>query len=518
MPTKLPAKRTKKPETPWKPAARQVSRIVGETKVLNPIGPEALPARRRKPVNEKVAHSEDSVERLLKEWLRLNEKIGKALNGNPTPDAPPATTPTCSKRVPFRATKKMPVKEKAEKKPPRVLTPRHPREVQKNIARLEFKPEIKNGKLYFSCPCCHFPTTVFAHYAGKQTRCSRCLSAIKAPDPENGRAGRNLEQTVESMLHPDRFVAVIPRRRSLWTVVPMPPLHVALGAVGALALTLFIGVGNFIGSKGQIAEGPQKEGRFVTSREFFELSPDLGKKKIVTPPADHRARAANVVEQFVASDSTAARRQFVKDARSISTHLGNYYGKTQILGERVVSTSPLSYYIDNGETIPVTEVITLDADQAQRVYMVEHRPDRDYIDWEASVGYNPRTLSAVIAPMTNDGKTTPKEKPLRLLANIDNYYNFEFNNESDLLCVRLADPNEPGVYAFGYIERSHPHAKALARYLARTDSWSPRPLTIGVRTLAGSAKTRQLEIVNFRGSHWRSEATAEDKLRVVAQN
>ncbi|MEM0897425.1 MAG: hypothetical protein AAGJ79_11130, partial [Verrucomicrobiota bacterium] len=476
------------------------------------------PARRRKPVNEKAGGADDSVERLLKEWLQLNEKLGAALSGKPAAAATPSSKSSAPARNPFRATKRVPTKEAEREKPQRVLSPQHPREIQKGIARLEFRPEIKNGKLYFSCPSCHFPTTVFAHYAGKQTRCSRCLSAIKAPDPERERPGRNLEQTVESMLHPERFVAVIPRRRTLWTVVPAPPLHLALGAVGALALTLFIGIGNLVGSKGEVADMPEKENRFVSSKEFLELPPELGKRKIVTPPTDHRQRAVQLVEGFVAARTTASRRQFVKDAESISTHLGNYYGKETILGERVISTSPLSYYIDNGTTVPVTEVVTLDADQTHRIYMVEHRPERDFIDWEASIGYNPLPLSSLIAEVTQSRKSPIEEKPLRLLANIDNYYNFAFNNESDLLCVRLADPNEPGTYAFGYIERSHPHAKALARYLARADSWSPLPLTVGVRALAGSDKTRQIEITNFLGSHWRSAAAIAGDLRVVAQN
>ena len=349
------------------------------------------------------------------------------------------------------------------------------------------RPEFSRGRLYFSCPACHFPAALPVWLAGKKARCPRCYSAIRAPHPRKGLNTRVLENDVESILHPERFSQYYNAHRLIpWLGIPLPKFHPSFHTTGVaillVALALWIPA---------LWERASHHMARMTAGAFnlaAESSPDL------------KDRARSVVEQFLAADNVEAKSAYVRDPGRVKSLMADWYQRRP--GEakqtaRAVDVSGAGFYAGNLNH-PVSDVRVELPDGKTTLYTVEHLPEGDRIEWETSVGY-----TADFASLIKRGPSAGKQ-PMRVLAALDDYYNYSFSDPSSHVCIRLHDPATLEFLGYGYVPATIDLAGPIAAQLAGSSIEDLRPLTIEVQPVKDAAESRQVEITRLLQSGWRT--------------
>ena len=352
------------------------------------------------------------------------------------------------------------------------------------------RPEFAKGRLYFSCPCCRFPAALPVWLAGKKARCPRCYSAIRAPHPRKGLNTRVFENDVESILHPERFSEY----RGAHRLIPFlglprpkfqPSFNAAAVAVLVMALMLFIPA-------------------LLQSASRKAASASAPAQETWTGDPDYKGRARSVVEKFLAAETIAAKASFVRDPQRVTPLMTDWYGRfpgqARIKPESV-AISGAGFYSD-GLQYPVSDVCVETAEGAEEFFSVEHYPDGDLIEWESSVGYN-ADFASLIARAADTGPQV-----IRVMATLDDYYNFNFTDPNTHLCVRLHDPSTLDLLGYGYIPANVEAAGALASQLAGSSIEDLRPLMIEVQPTVDAAKSRQVSILRMVEAGWRTSEMA----------
>ncbi len=98
-----------------------------------------------------------------------------------------------------------------------------------------------------------------------------------------------------------------------------------------------------------------------------------------------------------------------------------------------------------------------------RYSYIRDSKDGDRLDWEASVGYN----STKLKPFMAEKKTVPTS--FRLIAKLDNYYNFDFSNDADThYSIELKTRGRTTIY--GYVYKKSEEGKKLYELLKDGES------------------------------------------------
>jgi hypothetical protein len=414
---------------------------------------------------ENEAPSPEGEGRLLEELKRFLEEFQNRQD-RPQEEAAPSN----------RRTRKQPIR-----------TPRSDAPLIQARPAERLRPERAKGRLYFSCPCCHFPAALPVWLAGKKARCPRCYSAIRAPHPRKGLHARSLENDVASLLHPERFSEYRNAHRLVpWLGVPRPKLFPSVHA-GALVV-LFVVFGFFVST--MAGNVPRRVAPIASSLQAPH--PDA---------PDFNGRARRIVEQFLAAESIEGRTGLVRDSQRVAPLMTDWYQRhpEQLkTGGAEMEVSPVALYPGSGDQW-VSGVHIAAADGSwEQIFTVEHDRDGDRIEWESSVGYNP-DLSELISGGAEEPRT------IRVEGCLDNYYNFQYANAETHLCVRLHDPATLKLLGYGYIAVDREDAESIASYLDGAGQDELRPLMIEVRPGSDTSRTHQVEIVRMVEAGWRND-------------
>ncbi len=424
--------------------------------------------------------SQSDLQGFLAEWLTFQRRVTSLLEG--------------------RNTTQSRDREDGPKKIARNYTPTEPPELKSPPKPPTYRPEITKGKLYFNCPACFHPTAVFAECAGKTTRCPRCFSAILAPDPESGSKGANLNNDIESILHPEEFIGVIPKRTRIGNVLPLPKLNTAMISLGvAIVVAAMIGAGSL-----------------MLRNQHDSPAPILITKEDTTPSFDVTSlqdRAEILVSDFLAARGWHAKSRFVRDRQRVAPLMEAYYRSGPSIdpdfAQLVKIEANKSGFYDHlpGET-KYTLVKVRPHSGAAIDYIVEHHPDGDFIEWESSVGFNALPLGDILASTVDSKGAT--SQTLRVLASRDDYFNFRYNSERHYACVRIQDPRDPEFTGYAYVRRDGTEFPTLKRLLATSSTESPIPLMLKVALAPDASRTRQMEVVGVINDHWRNDSVRQE--------
>jgi hypothetical protein len=320
--------------------------------------------------------------------------------------------------------------------------------------------------------------------AGKKARCPRCYSAIIAPHPRRGQGARNLENDVESVLHPERFASRRDAHRFIpWLGLPRPRLYptIVTAGVAALIMTVTSAVSNMMR---------------LSSPRSLRAAPE-----IAAVSESREERAVALVREFLHNPTGTAKRGLVHDAQRVAPIVAAHYDRQPPLAERPIAdlaTASGSYYAGDEEQ-PYTDVEVTFADGESEVYSVEHQGSKAVLDWEASVGHSPSEWKDVLQADRSAGPKT-----IRVMAALDDYYSYSFaQRENDTLCVSLYDANTLDLLGYGYLPARSPDAQAMVDHLAGTNPDNLRPLVIDVLPTADAPHTKQTEITALRQTGWR---------------
>jgi len=377
----------------------------------------------------------------------------------------------------------------SEEAAPRIRPVRTPRSnvplVAAKPAEL-LKPEFHKGRLYFSCPCCRFPAVLPVWLAGKRARCPRCYSALRAPHPRKGLRTLVLENDKESVLHPESFSQYYSAHRLIpWLGIPRPQFNPAFNAIAVSILAVLLAF--------WIPSLLERAGRDMSRLAALAQSPHRAEG------SGFKERARRTVEQFLAAES-GSKASFVREPERVAPLMADWYQRRQSgapVIPRAIEAGGAGFF--SGESShPVTDVRVELPDGKTAYYTVEHRPDGDRIEWEASVGY-----SADFDTILSRGPAAGPQ-PVRALAAFDDYYNFAFNDPEKHLCLRLHDPATLEFLGYAYLPAREDVALPALAALDGSSVDDLRPVQLEVQAVENGAQSRQVEVKHFIPTGWRN--------------
>jgi hypothetical protein len=349
------------------------------------------------------------------------------------------------------------------------------------------RPEFSKGRLYFSCPACRFPAVLPVWLAGKKVRCPRCYCALRAPHPRKKLSTRVLENDVESILHPERFTPYYKAHRLIpWLGVPRPKLHPAFHTAGVAILVVLLAL--WIPSLLQ---------RAALQIEQMAALPVAANAEDST---GFKARARVVVEQFLTAENIGAKSAFVREPDRVAALMNDWYQRHDGGGAvipRAIEVSGAGFY-SGEQSHPVTDVRVDLPGGETAYYTVEHLPQGDRIEWESSVGYT-ADFGEILARGHGAGP-----QPVRVMATLDDYYNFAFTDPDTHLCLRLHDPGTLEFMGYGYVPADQ--AGPFVAYLEGSSIEDLRPLTLEVQPADQEASRRQVLVRRLIQNGWRTTA------------
>lgn len=468
-------------ETRQKPAiaANRVARVLHGSPAM-PAG-HNLPAQRppSKPAPETPAQQADrasfdvGMRSMLHEWAALSERMTGML-----------------KAIGQGA---LPAEENRAAAPAAVekhYTPLTGKALKSTVELISYRPEIRRGKLYFSCPACQHQTAVFKFYTATATRCPKCYSAIRTPDLKRSGKAFNLERDIVAFLHPDRYEAVLPRRRTIGTVVPLPKLNTAFVS-GGVALIMGLCMMSL---------------RMANAKASGDPVQGIAKVEIDQDTVDLPGRATDVVEAYLEAKGAVRKSAYVKDGARVARLMSRAFKddpSMETRGYRSVSCDSTGLSPATGSNHFVSRVSAqLGAGRVEH-FVVEHLPMGDVIEWEASTGYNPHGWENVARRAT---ETQTEIAQMRVLARPDNYYNYGFEDEQQHLCLRLENPRNHELMGYGYVTWEEAEQLGLLDALQGATSTTPERLTLDLAFAPNTGKTRQVQIIGMPQHGWRAPA------------
>ncbi len=183
----------------------------------------------------------------------------------------------------------------------------------------------------------------------------------------------------------------------------------------------------------------------------------------------------------------------VRDANRVKRLMQTFY-------ENQAGTDPMAGQLQSVGRFMIneTEVLHFAYESARPSGVLEVALVRDLggafrLDWESCVGYGDKTF----VQMRLQRPTEPSV--LRVMAMVDDYYNFEFDDPDKFICVKMLSP-DGGYSLFGYAER----AGEIGRWLEREvmPQRGLRGLTVQVAYPENAQSDQCLEIRRIVEDRW----------------
>lgn len=157
--------------------------------------------------------------------------------------------------------------------------------------------------------------------------------------------------------------------------------------------------------------------------------------------------AAEVLRRFQSVRTWQEKLAFVYQPRQVEPLMHEYYG-SQNGSDPKLTGLIASSNLKIGDRRVLSLVYACEDRLDLAAYVSFHRtPDGLRLDWESLVGFSGTTLSAFRA------SRSPKPTEFRLLALLDDYYNYEFADAGQFLSVRLYRPDGQD-YLHGYCRKN----------------------------------------------------------------
>lgn len=379
-------------------------------------------------------------------------------------------------------------------KPIRQQTPRSEVPLEHFSARPLMAPAFRLRFVHFSCPGCHRPISLARSQAGQKVRCPTCHMALRAPCSRNRHAARCMERDMESILHPEHFPdSLTPAhvrieqnlRRQAITMAAMAMIFV-IAALKGFTKIVFDNVPPV-----PMAAFPAEQLRENRTRDLVSIRP----------------RAQDLVERFLTASDWRAKAALVRDGWRVGPLMEHYYAEhPEDVSQtwKSISTSGLGFYegLTNGPSITYVTVV-METDERQ-VFTVEHDVHGDCIEWESSVGVTAANTGNILRSLGTGNHAVP------VLAALDDYYNYDFDDPEKEVCVRLQDPKSNELLSYGYLPRNSDQVQDLLTALEDATPEAPLPLMLEIQGDDKSPATKQMRITRLLQTGWRTSSVVAD--------
>ena len=273
---------------------------------------------------------------------------------------------------------------------------------------------------------------------------------------------------------------------------PTPPLSIppAFIILIAGAFLVLLGIGIFL------ALG----GRNRDSRNSFQERSRENQQAVQQEKEEAREIVASMnatLKGYTSARTVEEMLPFVRQPERVEPLMRKYYQTHPIVPvEEVKLQSQYALPIESSTFVILTAAIP---DAPSRIFLAEVDNDLQIrIDWESDASYLPVDIAEYIA----EKPTEPVN--LRVFANPDNFYVYEFSDSTKYQCFKLTFRDNDELL-FGYVERGSPTDKQLAahfRGVRASGSFAPEPLYLTVKFPENSKGERGVLIEKFIAPRW----------------
>lgn len=276
------------------------------------------------------------------------------------------------------------------------------------------------------------------------------------------------------------------------TAAAPSPIHIppAFFVIVALIFLSLLGIGIFLATGGR--DRKTNESLRAQIRSNIELAEE---EKKSAQNMVHRLLEA--IENYSSADSINEKLAYARQPERVKALMEDYYATREMkvhTGARLVSQHALP--LSSRSFVMLTAAFD---DDSQKVLLAEVANDLSVrIDWESDVCYQSVDLTKYIATRSTETVI------LRVLAQPDNFYVYEFADNAKYQCFQLNFRDSDEIL-YGYVEKGSLTSTRLNNHfeLARQmTSSSFEPMTIEVRFLEGGRSERGVFIEKFIAPRW----------------
>lgn len=163
-----------------------------------------------------------------------------------------------------------------------------------------------------------------------------------------------------------------------------------------------------------------------------------------------------ITGQFLEFESIDDRLRLVRNPEIVQAKMEDYYSRDGGENDLKIDGEPLATNLFSRNGIEFAGVVLDFSDLTRRGTIFQKQGDRWLLDWESFVGYSEMEWSDFLKD--DAGKSVE----FRLLASLDDYYNFSYNDDGKYACYKLVDIDSSAT-CWGYCERESETGKRLAR-------------------------------------------------------
>lgn len=267
------------------------------------------------------------------------------------------------------------------------------------------------------------------------------------------------------------------------TVVPMGWFY--LLGVGLVAVMVWMGV--------QIFLGEEDEAGFVTPSGEEKESPVLSELESRREAEAHFRAMEELLTNFLAADTIEERLKYVRHPDRIKPLMEDFYQKNELRSyefETVRSYQSVSLSL---RSFIALDVMT--AGKSSVPILVEDGEEGMQVDWESFVCYNPMTPEEMIEERPTEPVT------LRVYATVDNFFAYDFSEESEWICFRLEFRRSDG-FLYGYVKRGTIVEQKFRDVFGKQEFQLRKPLILKVSFPEGGKGKKSVLIEDLKSGLW----------------
>lgn len=366
------------------------------------------------------------------------------------------------------------------------------------------------SEILISCPRCDEQTHVAMDQSLTSQRCEKCGlflygadTGIK-PDPVQRRRRKKKWSSLVSTSASEGKTGDIDTnetyRRSGW--------QLSYTIMAATTLALVVGLIWWLVSRANKEKGINREPDLVlqTSLQKQAEAPkpveDAPKFTPNVPDAAWATKARTISEQFLKATTVDEILPLVRHSADVEPSIRAFAAKAGNLPIAKNGVMDLLYAPEeNGRSGNLAMLFFQNNENRFQGLVLAETPEGMKVDWPSYSGEGEMTVEKFL-------ELKPTEPVLlRVASRKDDYYNFDFADASQFVCLRLTEFPQKNFF-YGYVSTGSALAPKVAHLPSQDHDKTeelqtkPQPLTIKARFRPGSASPNQVEIIDILGNGW----------------
>lgn len=233
-----------------------------------------------------------------------------------------------------------------------------------------------------------------------------------------------------------------------------------------------------------------------------ELEDEVPSREELLEAEQHFEAMEKLVADFLAAGTVEEKAKFVRHPERVLPLMKRHYQSHEL--ERLTFLKTLEYHIATLDQRPFIALNVSIEEGENMPLLVEDLPGGMLIDWESFVCYQPAEVSEFLQERPTDPVS------FRVYAQKDNFYAYEFADESEYQCYRLTFRGSD-VSLYGYVKRGTEVDQKFLKSFPKGGSMAAAPLILKVRFLEGGKGDRSVLVDDVDSRLWAYAQNPDEK-------